>query len=80
MLTPKCLLLLKLAPKLETRLGLSKWSAKAATDLSKRKGEHATASYQEAVGVASVMTKVWPEQQQSSNGVVVNIAVLTNPE
>ncbi len=45
-------------------LGLSAWIAESSEHLGTLKGEIAAASYQEAVGVASVMAKIYPEKQQ----------------
>ena len=63
----------------ETRLGLSKWSSKAATKLGEMDGEDALQAAPVAKLTADVMSKVWPEQQQAGQGVVVNIALLGNP-
>lgn len=46
----------------ETKLGLSKWSSRTAKALGELPDKEALASHQVAVGVASVMSKVWPEQ------------------
>lgn len=48
----------------ETKLGLSKWTSKTAKALGNMNGEKAMASHQVAVSAASVMGKLWPEQQE----------------
>lgn len=46
----------------QTKLGLSKWAVESSDHLSTLKGEEAAAGFQQAVGTASVMGKIWPEQ------------------
>lgn len=53
--------------KERTKLGLSKWSAKAAETLGDLDGENALAAHQAAVGVASVLSKVYPEAAQDNS-------------
>lgn len=50
----------------KTRVGLAKWAAKSATHLATLEGEEAAAAHQPAVGTATVMGKLWPEQGPQS--------------
>lgn len=50
----------------KTKVGLSQWTAETGGQLGTLKGEKAMAAHPVAVSVASVMTKIWPEQAQPS--------------
>lgn len=63
----------------KTKLGLSKWAERSSRHLGRLKPAEAAARYQEAVGTASVLSKLFPEQQGSGAAVWVQVAVVTNP-
>lgn len=50
----------------KTRIGLAKWSATSAGHLETLQGEEALAAHQAAAGVATVMSKLWPESGPQS--------------
>lgn len=63
----------------DTKLAQSSYLLRASVKLAKVPDAELLVQAPTGVALATMASKVWPEQSQSAPGVVVNVALLTNP-